>query len=50
MQTATEETEPEDTSQLTEEETKELYRLQHFYWAEAKRCEGAKAHLAGCGT
>jgi hypothetical protein len=40
--------EPNGVSQLTEEETKELYRLQRFYWAEAKRCEEAKAHLAGC--
>jgi hypothetical protein len=33
---------------LTDEEEKELYRLQHFYWKEALRCEEAKAYLAGC--
>jgi hypothetical protein len=34
--------------QLREAQVKELSRLQRFYWAEAKRCESAKAHLAGC--
>lgn len=38
----------EEQSQLTETQQKELYRLQRFYWAEAKRCEDANAHLAGC--
>jgi hypothetical protein len=38
----------EDQSQLQEAEHKELHRLRVFYWAEAKRCEAAKAHLAGC--
>lgn len=33
---------------LTDEEHKELWRLQRFYWKEAIRCEGAKAYLAGC--
>ena len=33
---------------LTDEEEKELYRLLHFYWQEALRCEKAKAQLAGC--
>jgi len=33
---------------LTDEEEKELYRLQHVYWREALRCEQAKAYLAGC--
>jgi hypothetical protein len=33
---------------LTDEEEKELYRLQRFYWKEALRCEEAKAYLAGC--
>lgn len=33
---------------LTDEEEKELYRLNHFYWKEARRCEEAKAYLAGC--
>jgi hypothetical protein len=27
---------------------KELRRLNKFYFQEAKRCESAKAHLAGC--
>ena len=38
----------EEQSQLTVTQQKELYRLQRFYWAEAKRCEDANAHLAGC--
>jgi hypothetical protein len=38
----------EEQSQLAEDQTKELYRLQGFYLKEAKRCEDAKAHLAGC--
>src|SRR5580658_5005942 len=33
---------------LTEEEEKELWRLNRFYWKEAERCEEAKAYLAGC--
>jgi hypothetical protein len=33
---------------LTDEQEKELYRLQRFYWQEALRCEESKAHLAGC--
>jgi hypothetical protein len=33
---------------LTDEEEKELYRLQRFYWREARRCEESKAYLAGC--
>jgi hypothetical protein len=33
---------------LTDDEEKELYRLSRFYWKEARRCEKAKAHLAGC--
>jgi hypothetical protein len=33
---------------LTDEEEKELYRLQRLYWREALRCEEAKAYLAGC--
>jgi hypothetical protein len=33
---------------LTDEEQKELSRLQLFYWKEAIRCEKAKAYLAGC--
>jgi hypothetical protein len=33
---------------LTNEEEKELLRLQRFYWKEAIRCEDGKAYLAGC--
>lgn len=33
---------------LSEDEEKELYRLQRLYWREALRCEEAKAYLAGC--
>jgi hypothetical protein len=33
---------------LTDEEEKEVLRLNRFYWQEALRCEKAKAHLAGC--
>jgi hypothetical protein len=33
---------------LTEDEEKELWRLNRFYWKEARRCEEAKAYLAGC--
>ena len=33
---------------LTDEEEQELHRLSSFYWKEARRCEGAKAYLAGC--
>lgn len=33
---------------LTEDEEKELWRLNRVYWKEAKRCEEADAYLAGC--
>jgi hypothetical protein len=33
---------------LTDEEEKELFRLQRFYWKEAIHCQDAKAYLAGC--
>jgi len=33
---------------LTDDEQKELLRLQRFYWKEALRCEAGKAYLAGC--
>lgn len=33
---------------LTDEEEKELYRLQRFYWREARQCQDSKAYLAGC--
>ncbi|MGB8031108.1 MAG: hypothetical protein WCF30_15765 [Terracidiphilus sp.] len=33
---------------LTEDEEKELWRLNRFYWKEAERCEEAEAYLAGC--
>lgn len=33
---------------LTDEQEKELRRLNKFYFEEAKRCESAKAYLAGC--
>ena len=33
---------------LTEDQEKELWRLNRFYWKEAKRCEEAEAYLAGC--
>jgi hypothetical protein len=33
---------------LTDEEEKELYRLQRFHWQEALRCQESKAYLAGC--
>jgi len=33
---------------LTEDQEKELWRLQRYYWKEALRCEEAKAYLAGC--
>ena len=33
---------------LTEDEEKELWRLNRYYWKEAQRCEEAKAYLAGC--
>ena len=35
-------------TKLTEEEEKELWRLNRFYFEEAKRCEVGKAYLAGC--
>jgi hypothetical protein len=34
-------------STLTDEEERGLYRLSHFYWRQALRCEEAKAYLAG---
>jgi hypothetical protein len=33
---------------LTDNEEKELYRLQRLYWREAVRCRESKAYLAGC--
>jgi hypothetical protein len=33
---------------LTDDEAREFYRLHRFYWREARRCEEAKAYLAGC--
>jgi hypothetical protein len=33
---------------LSDEEAKEFYRLSRLYWREARRCEKAKAYLAGC--
>jgi hypothetical protein len=33
---------------LTDDQEKELYRLQRLYWREALRCEDSKAYLAGC--
>jgi hypothetical protein len=33
---------------LTEDEERELWRLQRYYWKEALRCEQTKAYLAGC--
>lgn len=33
---------------LNEEEEKEIYRLQKFYWKEALRCENAELYLSGC--
>jgi hypothetical protein len=33
---------------LTDQEEKELYRLQRLYWREALRCEESRAYLAGC--
>ncbi len=33
---------------LTDEEEKELWRLNRFYFEEAKRCEEGKAYLAWC--
>jgi hypothetical protein len=33
---------------LTEDQEKELWRLQRYYWKEALRCEDAEAYLAGC--
>ena len=33
---------------LTDEEEKELFRLQRSYWKEAIHCQDAKAYLAGC--
>lgn len=33
---------------LTDDEERDLYRLDLVYRREARRCEGAKAHLAGC--
>jgi len=48
MGTITEAADDEKDSQLTEDQLKELNRLQRFYWSEAKRSEAANAHLAGC--
>ena len=33
---------------LNDDQEKEFFRLQRFYWQEALRCEEAKAYLAGC--
>ncbi len=33
---------------LTDDEQKELWRLQRVDWRETRRCEEAKAYLAGC--
>lgn len=33
---------------LTDDEEKELYRLQRLYWREALRCEKARGYLPGC--
>jgi hypothetical protein len=33
---------------LSDDDSKELYRLSRFYWREARRCEKAGAYLAGC--
>jgi hypothetical protein len=33
---------------LSEDDQKELWRLYALYWREARRCEKAGAHLAGC--
>ena len=33
---------------LTDEQEKELWRPNKFYFQEAKRCESAKPYLAGC--
>lgn len=33
---------------LTDNEEKELYRLHRLYYREARKCENAKAYLAGC--
>lgn len=33
---------------LTEDQEKELYRLNRLYWREAVKCERAEAYLAGC--
>lgn len=30
-----------------DEQARELYRLRRYYWTEARRCEEAKAYLAG---
>jgi hypothetical protein len=36
------------TTLSDEEEEREFYRLSRLYWREARRCEKAKAYLAGC--
>lgn len=33
---------------LSEKEAAEFWRLSGVYWREARRCEAAKAYLAGC--
>lgn len=33
---------------LDDDAERELFRLYRYYWLEAKRCQKAKAHLAGC--
>jgi len=33
---------------LSDDEEKEILRLNRFYWKEARRCEESKAYLAGC--
>jgi hypothetical protein len=33
---------------VTDDEQKELWRLERFYWKEAIRSKEAKAYLAGC--
>jgi hypothetical protein len=33
---------------LSDDDSRELYRLSRFYWREARRCQKAEANLAGC--
>ena len=35
-------------TKLTEQQQKEFQRLSRIYWREARKCESAKAYLAGC--